>query len=49
MKKFLAMVLAAIMILCVVLPALAANNEKPVIFFNRQPSTARPASWTWKP
>lgn len=41
MKKFLAMVLAAIMILCVVLPALAANNEKPVIFFNRQPSNSQ--------
>lgn len=41
MKKFLAMVLAAIMLLCVALPALAANNEKPVIFFNRQPSNSQ--------
>jgi methyl-galactoside transport system substrate-binding protein len=41
MKKYLAMALAAIMLLCVALPALAANNEKPVIFFNRQPSNSQ--------
>ena len=41
MKKLLAMALAAIMILVVALPALAANNEKPVIFFNRQPSNSQ--------
>ena len=41
MKNLLAMALAAIMILVVALPALAANNEKPVIFFNRQPSNSQ--------
>ena len=41
MKKFLAMVLAAVMLLCVALPALAADNsQKPVIWFNRQPSNS---------
>ena len=40
MKKFLAMTLAAVMLLCVVLPALAGNEEKPVIWFNRQPSNS---------
>ena len=37
MKKGLAMILAAIMIFSVTLLALAANNEKTVICFNRQP------------
>jgi methyl-galactoside transport system substrate-binding protein len=41
MKKFLAMVLAAIMVLAVALPALAANADKPVIWFNRQPSNSQ--------
>jgi len=40
MKKILSLVLAAIMVLGVA-SALAANNEKPVIWFNRQPSNSQ--------
>ena len=39
MKKTLAMVVAAIMLLCVA-SALADNADKPVIWFNRQPSNS---------
>ena len=39
MKKTLAMIVAAIMLLCVA-SALADNADKPVIWFNRQPSNS---------
>ena len=40
MKKILSLVLVSLMLLSIVSVALASNDQKPIIWFNRQPSNS---------